>query len=228
MATPLGHGRSRSLGQPTWCDITDTVAHIACGLDALAPQPQLPVHAVRIFFAMRCFQAHRPFPALAGLQALHRPIAIPSHSNHRGPRRPVLGKCLRLCRIHLKTHTHAALNRLRHLGNHPTHPDITPFPSGRQCASLKHHRTPTRATPCQGCAHQQPSPPAAPCGPHTQQHQPHACCYHRPHIHRHRRQRTLLQLQGCARHHPAHGICTRRGVRSENHGMSWHTAKHAG
>jgi hypothetical protein len=43
-------------------------AHIAGGLDALLPQPQLVVKAVRVQVAVRRFQAHRHLPALAGAQ----------------------------------------------------------------------------------------------------------------------------------------------------------------
>ena len=57
--------------------VTRTSAHIASGLHALLPQPQLVVKALKIEAAVRRFDAHRHAPALARRHGLGLFLQIP-------------------------------------------------------------------------------------------------------------------------------------------------------
>ena len=73
----LSHGLAGALDglgpaicQFFWRCVAFASPHITCGLNALLPQPQLVVKAMRVAVAVRRFQAHRHLPAIASPQRL--------------------------------------------------------------------------------------------------------------------------------------------------------------
>ena len=130
-------------GQALGGQVFGSGAHIARGLDALLPRPQLVVKAVRIAVAMRGLQAHRELPALARLQRrglalqLIRPVrtrlhaGVPAQVNAFGHAHRL---ALQLGRLHIQPKAQHRLMALWHGRHHTHHRDVAPFQVGLQAA----------------------------------------------------------------------------------------------
>ena len=132
--------------EPHRRQVVGTGAHIARGLHALLPHPELVVETVGVACPMGGLQAHRHFPALARpqrwglpqcigrLRHLQRRIAVPRHIHQRGQcHRSALPKRS----LNFQAQAHAHFVHLRHGSDHAGHPQVTPFqPRGQRMGGI--------------------------------------------------------------------------------------------
>ncbi|MDT4846316.1 hypothetical protein FQZ97_803320 [compost metagenome] len=118
--------------------------HMALGMHALLPRPQLAVEAMRIEVAVRRAQAHGQLPALAGMHLAHGAcdgcatfggllphpavVAVPGERDaRRHRRRCFIGSLGPPRRLHIETEARSDLAGLRHLRDHAREPQVAPF-----------------------------------------------------------------------------------------------------
>lgn len=110
--------------------------HVAGGLQALLPQPQLVVEAVRVDLAMRRLQPRRQLPALArpqvrrlrlqaeGAIAARFRAAVPAKQHLRRQRHRLAAG---MGRLDLEAEAQAGLAALRHGGHHAGQQQVAAF-----------------------------------------------------------------------------------------------------
>ena len=185
-------------------------AHIAGGLQALLPEPQLVVEAVRVAVAVRRLQAHRHLPALAGVEFRGLPLQFEDTvgARHRAavpaqvqPRRHLDGFIGERRRIHVQPKPDAGLVALGHGGDHAGHGDVAAFESRVKRAGCEMDGAQAAQRECNGGnGKKHPDRPHAsprPAGERAENHHPqsdHGTVSRPP------PQLRLLHLQGRAQH----------------------------
>ena len=192
LTRPL-HGVGPGGRKPDRRIIPNSGTHVARGLNALLPQPQLVVKPVRVAVAVRCLQANRHLPTLTGAQVLglalqgQQPLVgvggvfigqaaapakpgVPAQQDLRrqGHRPPVLQSGL-----HHQTEPQRLIAALRHGAYHPRDQQVLPLQRGVQASFDKFMGTPLRQAETQRCGqqHRQPARPGRASHPNKQQRQ---------------------------------------------------------
>ncbi len=204
---------------------TAVLAHITGGLHPLAPQPQLPIPALRIPFHAVLRDAPS-MPSAGQPASLGRRLSIPGQHHSLGQPN---GHALCPCLLNLKTHAHPARCGLRHVDNHTLDANITSLPGSGHGRLLKSGCPPSRTTPSQHHGQGQHTPRMTACrlDPPPQHHGQRHRCTRDGNIRPGRKQCTLLQLQGTASHQTHHGIYAGDWSLGQSAAMYWHTGKHA-